>query len=268
MKKLEVYILTFAAIISFASCEEVIEIDLNTAHPALVVEGFLYKDSVATLHLTKTANYFSLDEPVPIEDAVVTLTADGADSEELLYSGEGNYRGSRIFGTEGVMYDLEISWDENEYTGSVYLPEQPKIVALDLIEFQPAPEAPVFMQVSSTFLDNPNREDYYYIKYIQNDTVLQDVYFAFPDETAVFDTIEFTNPLYSFLPGDVIEIELFAIDEDLFTYFSQLNDALGGSIAMSSTPYNPTSNIKGAMGYFAAWSYDAATVMVPLPPGF
>lgn len=262
------YILALAALMILVSCEEVIEIDLNTAHPALVVEGFLYKDSVATLHLTKTANYFSLDEPVPIEDAIVTLTADGVDSEQLVYVGEGNYQGSSLVGTERVMYDLDITWGENEYTGSTYLPEQPKIVTLDLVEFQPAPEAPTFMQVSTTFLDNPNRIDYYYIKYIQNDTVLQDVYFPFPDETAVQDTIEFTNPLYSFLPGDVIEIELYAIDEALFKYFSQLNDALGGSMAMSSTPYNPTSNIEGAMGYFAAWSYDAATVMVPLPPGF
>ncbi|MFC2129427.1 DUF4249 domain-containing protein [Bacteroidota bacterium] len=253
------------ATLLISSCEEVIEIDLNSVHPALVVEGFLYKDQVARVHLSETANYFSLDHPVPIENATVILTSNGIESEELVNLGDGNYMGVVITGTEGVNYDLEIMWEEEVYSGSAYLPMKPEILSLDLIEFQPAPQAPLFTQISSTFLDGSAMEDYFYIKYFQNDTLLRDFYFAIPDQIAIQDTIEFTNPIHSFLPGDVIEVQVYAIDEPLFNYFSQLNDALGGSMAMSSTPYNPTSNIEGAMGYFAAWSYDADTVSVPIP---
>lgn len=258
-------VILIAVVFAVSSCEEVIEIDLNSTHPALVVEGFLYKDQVARVHLTETANYFSLDEPVPIENASVSLTANGINTEELVNLGNGNYMGSEIIGTEGVNYDLEITWEENLYSGSAYLPVKPEILSMDLIEFQPAPQAPVFMQISSTWLDGSEMEDFYYIKYIQNDTILRDFYFAFPDQIAVQDTIEFTNPINSFLPGDLVVVQVFAIDEPLYNYFSQLNDALGGGMAMSSTPYNPTSNIEGAMGFFAAWSYDADTIAVPVP---
>ncbi len=265
MKNYTYITILIAAAYAFSSCEEVIEIDLNSAHPALVVEGALYKDSLARVHLTKTANYFSLDEPVHIEDAIITLTADDMASEELSYQGDGIYGGTSIIGTEGVTYNLEISWEEELYSGTAYLPKQPEIISLDMIEFQPHPQAPVFMQISSTFLDRSEMEDYYYVKYIQNDTVLKNFYFTLPDQMAVMDTIEFTNPMYSFLPGDVVQIQVFGIDEPLYKYFTQLNEAKGGGMAMSSTPYNPTSNIQGAMGYFAAWSYDADTVFIPLP---
>lgn len=260
------YIITLIAIVfAVSSCEEVIEIDLNSTNPALVVEGYLYKNQVARVYLTETANYFSLDDPVPIENARVSLTADSINSEELVNLGGGNYIGAEIIGTEGTNYTLEIEWEDNIYSGSAYLPVQPEILFMDLIEFQPAPQAPVFTQISSTWKDVSEMDDYYYVKYIQNDTVLKDFYFTFPDQIAIEDTIEFTNPVQSFIPGDHVVVQVYAIDEPLFNYFNQLNDALGGGMAMSSTPYNPTSNINGAMGYFAAWSYDADTITVPLP---
>ena len=264
--KINKYIgILIAAIFVLSSCEEVIKIDLNSTHPALVIEGFLYKDQVVRIHLTETANYFSLDQPVPIENATVTLTADDGESEELVYVDNGNYIGAGIIGTEGITYNLEIIWEEEIYSGSAYLPVQPEILSLNLIEFQPAPQAPLFTQISSTWMDKSPMEDYYYIKYIQNDTVLQDFYFAFPDQIAIQDTIEFTNPVHSFLPGDLVVVQVYAIDEPLYNYFSQLNDAMGGGMAMSSTPYNPSSNIEGVMGYFAAWSCDTDTIAIPIP---
>lgn len=193
------------------------------------------------------------------------LSSNDGGSEELVYSGNGNYIGAAVFGTEGVTYDLDIAWEEETYSGSAYLPVQPDILALNMIQYQPAPQAPLLNQISSSWLDVSPEKDYYYVKYIVNDTALQDFYFAFPDQVAVQDTIEFTNRVQSFLPGDLIVVQVHAIDEPLYNYFNQLNDALGGGIAMSSTPYNPTSNIKGAMGYFAAWSCDSDTIAIPVP---
>ncbi len=253
---------TISVLITMSSCEEIIEIDLNSSDPVLVIEASLYKDSVSVVHLSKTANYFSIDEPTPIEDAAVTITA-GNLSEKLSYTGNGNYIGQSIVGTEGKNYDVEILWNDTEYTGRAFLPKQTEIISLKVIEFQPpSPHAPIFLQIESTFLDDPEMENFYLIRYIQNDTVLKGQYFAFSDLMAFNDTISFTNPMVSFDSGDEVVLKIFSIDEPLYNFYVQLNDALSGGMAMSSTPYNPTSNIEGAMGYFAAWSYDADTITI------
>jgi len=70
-------------------------------------------------------------------------------------------------------------------------------------------------------------------------------YFTFSDIT-FSDTIQLANPQISFDSGDLVEVQVFSIDEPLSVFYSQLGQALGGGMAMSSTPYNPTSNIKGA----------------------
>ena len=67
-----------------------------------------------------------------------------------------------------------------------------------------------------------------------------------------------------FYEGGEIEIELFSIDEDIFNYFLQLSDILfWKNRVVPPTPYNPSSNISGgALGYFAAWSFDAKTILL------
>lgn len=254
-------LLVLAIIFTLSSCEEVIEIDLNSAHPVLVVEGKLYKDSLTTVLLTTTANYFSTESPEAVEDATITISAKGDVSEELIYLGNGVYSGQTIRGVEGVNYDIEILWEEEEYQGSAFLPKQSEIVSLGIVEFQPAPQAPLFKNAEITFLDNPDTEDYYMIRYVLNGFPLVASYFAFADIT-FSDTIQLANPQLSFEPGDLVEVQVFSIDEPMSVFYSQLSQALGGGMAMSSTPYNPTSNIKGAMGYFAAWSYVSDTIRV------
>jgi hypothetical protein len=253
--------LTFVVIYTLSSCEEVIEIDLNSSHPLLVVEAKLYKDSLATVLLTKTANYFSLETPEAVEDAAITITADNNGSEELVYLGNGIYSGKTMRGTEGRSYNIRILWEEEEYTGSGFLPEQTEIISLEIVDFQPAPQAPLFRNAEITFLDNPETEDYYMIRYVLNGVPLAASYVAFSD-LAFSDTIRLANPQLSFDTGDLVEVQVFSIDEPLLIFYSQMSQLLSGGMALSSTPYNPTSNINGAMGYFATWSYVSDTIRV------
>ena len=100
-----------------SSCEEVIEIDLNSAHPVLVAEGYMELDSVCSLRLTYTTDYFQQESPVLAEDAVVTLSDQSGASEILSYVGMGIYRGQTLRGTEFSEYTLSIETDEQVNTG-------------------------------------------------------------------------------------------------------------------------------------------------------
>ena len=66
------YLITAITIfLILSSCEEIIEVDLSSANPALVVEAVIYKDSVSQVRLSRTTSYFSLEESELIEDAII-----------------------------------------------------------------------------------------------------------------------------------------------------------------------------------------------------
>jgi hypothetical protein len=67
-----------------------------------------------------------------------------------------------------------------------------------------------------------------------------------------------------FYGGGEAEVQVFSIDESVYNYFLQLNDVLYWKRRlMPPTPYNPKSNISnGALGYFAAWSYDSEKILL------
>ena len=76
MKKIVLLLFVFAL---FPSCEDVVEIDLNTSDPKLVIEASvnLLEDgtSNSTVKLTLTAPFF--DNQIPtVDDATVMITGD------------------------------------------------------------------------------------------------------------------------------------------------------------------------------------------------
>jgi hypothetical protein len=56
--KIAIVFLTFSL---FYSCEEVVQIDLNSANPVVVVEGNISINNVCNLKLNYTSDYFNND---------------------------------------------------------------------------------------------------------------------------------------------------------------------------------------------------------------
>jgi len=58
-------------------------------------------------------------------------------------------------------------------------------------------------------------------------------------------------------------MEVYSIDKDTYRYYAQINEAIGGGMAMSSTPYNPASNLgEDILGYFMARSRIDTTLVL------
>jgi len=265
-----IYTLPVIAFLLLSSCEEVIEIDLNDSAPAFVVEAELYKDSLITVRLTQTANYFSVEEPVIIEGATVLLSDQAGESEELIYTGNGFYTGQSIRGTENSTYEIEILVDDKNYSGVSYLPFETEVYSMDYNALPPGqgPPGPVpYYFVTSSFKGTPGENSYFMLRYKHNGRLLNDRVHLLSGFFTSRDTVSYSNQFYLFNPLDTVEVIVYSIDEPLFNYFTQLNDAIGGGMGMSSTPYNPASNIQnGALGYFAAWSVTADTLYIPYQP--
>jgi len=272
------FLIAVAISIILASCEEVIDIDLNSSDPAFVVEAIIYKDSVSLVRLTRTTSYFSLEEPEFIEDASIIIS-DGTSSEELTYTGNGYYTGSTIIGAEERTYKIEIINDGNVYEGISYLPLETDIISVRYSRDESQsifnPYGETMFTITSEFIDNPDKDDFYMVRYILDGEVLKNSYYVLTEDNAINgsvnnfninnadnDTIKFSE--WMFYEGGEAEVQIFSIDESVYNYFLQLNDVLYWKRrVMPPTPYNPVSNINnGALGYFAAWAYDSEIIIL------
>ena len=129
--------------------------------------------------------------------------------------------------------------------------------------------------INCEFIDDPEADNYYMIRYILDDKVLAGSYYLLTEESAVNGSLEISNinstdndtirfEEWMFYEGGRGEVQVFSIDKSVYDYFVQLNDVLFWKRRFNPpTPYNPVSNINnGVLGYFAAWVYDSEKVIL------
>ena len=260
------------SLIILTACEEVIQVDLNSAEPGFVVEAKIYTDSVCQVHLTRTNDYFSQEEPDFIENARVFIS-DQTSTEELSYIADGNYKGETIIGTENTSYKIEILYDGKTYMAESVMPERTEIKSVMFFKYNSQsifnPKGEIVFTISVEFVDNPDTDNYYMIRFISDDKLLEKRYFLITEKDANGGSLSnLTNNTYLFsesifTTGGEVDVQLFSIDEFTYTYFFSLDDILFWKRRlMPPTPYNPQSNINDAMGYFAALGYASEKIVL------
>lgn len=262
------YILLLIALIVCTACEEVIEIDLNSAAPAIVAEAVIAVDEKATLKLHYTSDYFK-DEPAEsISNAMVTIQDKYGNIDTLRNMSDGMYLGTKLLGNTNNVYTMSIGIDEETYEASTQILSSTSIISSEVINVEESKNigdiGSSYYNYRLTFTDNPNEDNHYLCKFIVNGQLYSDYYYLIRDYKAEDGMIEYVPSWLFLAEGDTIRTELYAIDEKTYTYYSQLNDSDGGF--SSSTPYNPISNFgSDVMGYFAGWSRDLTTIIVEPP---
>ncbi|MEA2078246.1 MAG: DUF4249 family protein [Candidatus Marinimicrobia bacterium] len=280
MKKL--FYIFIVVVLAFTSCEKVIDIDLNLADPALVIEGKVIKDSLAQVLIQKTTSYFSPDTQHCVCDATVIIQEDDNTPDTLAHKGNGMYQSTSMYGKSGSNYQLTIIHDTEIYEASSYLPSEPHIYQLtpisipafggfdDSTGFHPGGRMDTIPYlIFIDIYDNPSEENYYLFKYILNGEDVTAGYATSDDGNAENDTLNYMRMFSRFYLSDTVKIKAYAVDRGVYIYFETLNDVFNSNPIFSSTPYNPHSNISnGALGVFSAMSFDCdTTVILPQVPG-
>lgn len=247
------------------SCEEVIDIDLNSSAPKLVAEGYIEKDSLSYVRLTYTSDYFTTEAAVYINDAMVQISNEQGDSETLVFKGDGLYKGNSLIGTENTSYTMQIEGADfsHEAISKLFPPVQNLSLSFEKnINPHPSQSSDNYTSIIR-FNEAPTTETYYLIKFWVNGVLNTDRYHCIKDTYyADGDIIEYAPFFMSFEQDDEVVVYVYSIDEDAYTYFNQLND-LSGSGMNSSTPYNPQSNFGNeVLGYFISTSYNSVQSIV------
>lgn len=249
-------VIVIALAFSVVSCEEVIEIDLNSLNPVIVADGVIELDSVAKVRLTYTSDYFESNGINCIDESTVLIIDDLGNIDALSYVGNGYYEGGNMIGELNRNYTISFTEGEKVFSATSVLNSPSIIENVSYIEsdfVKPGTVGTVY--ALNLMLNDVQENNYYMIKIWINDVFQNDGYILInsSDNTDV----GFAN--YSFMrvplnEGDNVKLNVYSIDEPTFTFYNQLNDQLVKSMG-GSTPYNPQSNFGSeVLGCFSARS--------------
>lgn len=256
-------------IVTLLSCEKVINVDLNTAPPRIVIEGTITNQAAPyTVQLSKTTSYTASNEFEPVSAALVIISDETGATDTLKESPAGIYQGTKLKGTPGRRYQLQVRTESEVYTASSVMPAA---VAIDtLIQGKKKGSDDGKVAVQTWFHDPSGTEDFYRFSFSVNGVLSESI---FPFEARLYDGThvqydlaredkeEEDQGLPPIKAGDTVEVTLYHIDEPVYNYFLVLQQNSGNG--PPTAPGNPISNISnGALGYFSAHAVAKRTILI------
>ncbi|MCF6128093.1 DUF4249 domain-containing protein [Flavobacterium sp. AS60] len=258
MKKI---ILLILIIISFTSCEKVIDVSLATGEPKLVVEASInwYEGtdgSQQKIRLSTTTDYFATEVP-PVTDAVVTIT--NSQGQVFIFvqnTTPGTYVCTDFTPIVNETYTLTILYQGETYTATDNLLDTPQIIRVE--QKNDAGFLGNETEVKFFFNDLVNETNHYFIK-------IDDPYKVIPEYGVIEDRFFQNNEMFSLYysedlkPGDTLKCTLNGVT---LNYYNYMNILLTQTGTNSAGPFStPTSTVRGnvvnrtnfdnfALGYF------------------
>jgi hypothetical protein len=253
-------------ILSFCSCQKVIELKLNDADIKYVIEGIITNEpGVCRVKVTQSKPFYQNNEFSGVSGAVVTVEDNGA-AFSLQETQPGVYETNTINGTPGHVYELSVTINNHVFSATSNMPLP---VSLDTVYVSKGPFGQ--FQFATVGYDDPAgvANSYRFVQYLNG--VKDPAIFWANDEftdgekvlTQLDTGIDKKDDPRNIKSGDSVTIEMLGIDEAVYKYWYSLhfNGGDGGNIA---TPANPVTNIKGgALGYFSAQTINRKTVIAP-----
>lgn len=258
---------TSVILVALCGCQEVIDIDLNSTAPKLVIEGNIHTGpGPYYVGLSKTVNFDDPNQFPTISNALVVISDDmgNHDTLEELTVLPGVYHTHFLQGAESHTYYLTVTAEGHTYTSQCTVP--PTVTLDSLRSINLSTPSGINTLMLPVYTDAPGVKNFYrFIETINGDK--QNRIFVF-DDTG-YDGLTNQRPLLSLNnhihAGDTVIVEMQGISQDIYNYFFVLAQQNGGLINPSGNPANPPSNIQGenVIGYFSAYNFQSDTLIIP-----
>jgi len=238
------------------SCQKVIDVKLDEADQKVVVEGIFNAGETTSYVTVRKSMAFDETSPYPtIDNAVVTVIDNLGNTQVLTFIGSGVYQTNNYTIVEGRAYTLTVIAEGQTYTASSTVPTMVEIDTLKVLQFAFGPDT--MNAVVPVRTDPAGERNYFLFHMYQNSERIDGIYLQSDDFA---DGIVSEEPLFGgeYDHGDTATIEMFGIDEPVYSYFFALLQN------QTATPANPTSNFSGGcLGYFSARTKDTKTLVIP-----
>lgn len=284
-KKMKKLILIIALSIGFASCEDVIDVDLDEGIPHVTVDALISdSDENPYIRLTLSGQYFDASSVQPITDATLSLS----DSEGNSYSFESPDQDGKYFLTDelndlepGVTFQLTINYDNNQYIAESTVRDIPTIDSISWSrEKVPFGDVDSIWAVQFWATDLEGIGDAYWVRPTREGVVNNDpgkIVIGYDGSTgrgSQIDGIPFILPIRAAITpggfagppsdeelaevGDEIGVQLYSISLDFAEYLTILSEQLNNGGLFAETPANLPTNVLNsdengprALGWFA-----------------
>lgn len=264
MNTLKYVILGICLILIGYSCEDLIDVNLNSSSQSIIIEGKITSENKpAEVIISRSVDYFTTGAIPKVSNAKVHITTDKAFTEQLKQFDPGHYLGYQTAGFPGESFKLDVEVDGVTYSARTSMPMLVVIDTLIASYSEKTLVSEAGYEVYMNYTDPPNEENFYKIEVYRNGKL-------FPDET----TIRLRSDKYSdgkqvsvglngfqsnglrFAMNDRILVKLYSMNKEVYEHLKTLKaittNGFGGS---SSTPANPITNLSnGAFGYFGAFA--------------
>lgn len=242
-------------------CQKVINIDLNSASPAIVIIGNINdQPGPYTVTLSQTANFSDPNTFPSISGAFVTIADNAGDKDTLAEVSPGKYHTKKIQGVIGRTYYLSVTANGQTYTSSSTMPQLVPFDTIRIVRFDLFKDTNIYARVG--FQDPAAGNNYYRFIETRNDT-LSPAIFVVDDQYS--SGLYISYPLRSdtaLAYGDSVKVEMQCIDKGTYQYLQTFYEASGS--ATNVTPSNPISTISNnALGYFSAHTSRYRSIKVP-----
>lgn len=204
----------------FFTCEDVIDVDLNTTEPKLVIDASInwFKETTGNeqhIRLTLSAPYFE-DEVPPANNAQVSITNSSNDVFVFLEEdNSGIYRTDTFIPQINESYNLEIIYENETYVATETLKS---VVDIEFVEQN---DEGGFTgeetELKAFYTDPADEENYYFFEFISDIPVI-------PNLEVYNDEFTNGNQIFGFYTeedletGDLVTIRNYGISERFYEF--------------------------------------------------
>ena len=249
-----------------SSCEDVIELDLETTEPKLVIEASLIADaSRVTVLISRTNDFYDNSDPESVSNAMVSLESGMGEVYMLTQDAPGEYNAENIQVNSGDTFTLRVTLEDESYEASTIAPFPAVLESIEQGEFNfgfQGDDEEGDIELSAIWDDPAGQENFYRIRSFLGDSLLTDVYTILKDEFQGDGESHRATIRRGFAENERVTLELLTTDEEYYNYFLQLSNLSVQGFG-ATTPFNPVGNFdNGALGYFGI--YYASRISIDL----
>jgi hypothetical protein len=254
-------------VVSFISCNKVIDLKLRDSEIKYVIEGIITNEpGVCRIYLSQSKNFNEDNQFKEVTGAMVKVK-DGGTEVQLSESHPGTYETDQINGTPGHVYQLSVIIGNQSFSASCTMPQP---VYMDSLYISRGPFGQ-FKFATITYTDPAGADNgYRFVQYVNG--VKEPTIFWEDDEFTDGQSVtmqldasadEKDDPR-NIKTGDEVTVEMLCLDEPVLRYWSTLRTGGGDGDGNTAAPSNPLTNIEGgALGYFSAHTISRKKVIAP-----
>ena len=257
--------IVFAALL-FTSCEKVVDIGYNENQSGIIIEGNVTNQiGPYFVKITRSIRLADTLGNPTIDNAIVSISDDAGNNDQLIPQGNGLYRTTVLKGVEGRTYTLIVKTENKIYTAKSTMP---KLVPFDSIRVDDNTFAGEMEYNLIPKYKDPTAKgnNYRFVLRLNNKLVNQ--HFILDDVVinGIVNTLrlEINDDDYKVKPGDLVSISMECIDEKVALYYKTLALMADSGPGGGTTPSNPPNNLSdGALGLFSAHTEQNRSKIVP-----